>query len=93
VAGGSGGPGGGGEGFGNQWPGYSNNQAGTGDDGTATLGGGGGGGGNSGSSQGGSGGSGRVEILEAALTGQSYASGMWKMNDVYEYELEGEWPT
>ena len=39
------------------------------------------------------GGSGIVEILEGALTGQSYASGIWTMNDVYEHELENDWPT
>jgi hypothetical protein len=27
------------------------------------------------------------------LTAQSRANGIWTMNDVYEYELDGEWPT
>jgi hypothetical protein len=27
------------------------------------------------------------------LTAQSRATGIWTMNDVYEYELDGEWPT
>ena len=81
------------EDFGNQFSPYSANQAGAGDDGTANTGGGGGGGGNSGSSEGGSGGSGIVEIKEAAVTGASKANGVWSLSEVYEHELNSDWPT